>query len=286
MRLSIHHTTKYRYARPVRLQPHRLALRPRSSHDMAVLGSSVSCSPVANLEWTQDVFGNLIATATFADLTEELVIVSESDVVQSASAWPVFQTDPSVHSFPFQYSPDEATDLGALRIAEHPDPRGEVGGWARAFVRGEPTDTLSLLKDLNAGVLGAITYRLRDEEGTQAPGETLALGSGSCRDIAALFIDAVRNLGFGARAVSGYMFDPQALADDPGSTHAWAEVYLPGAGWIAFDPTHRRVGGNSLIPIAVARSNRQIMPVMGGYLGDPYDFVGMDVIVEIRAGSV
>jgi len=253
---------------------------------MAVLGSSVSCSPVANLEWTQDVFGNLIATATFADLTEELVIVSESDVVQSASAWPVFQTDPSVHSFPFQYSPDEATDLGALRIAEHPDPRGEVGGWARAFVRGEPTDTLSLLKDLNAGVLGAITYRLRDEEGTQAPGETLALGSGSCRDIAALFIDAVRNLGFGARAVSGYMFDPQALADDPGSTHAWAEVYLPGAGWIAFDPTHRRVGGNSLIPIAVARSNRQIMPVIGGYLGDPDDFAGMDVIVEIRAGSV
>ena len=109
----------------------------------------------------------------------------------------------------------------------------------------------------------------------------MALASGSCRDIAALFIEAARCLGFGARAVSGYLFDPQANADDPGSTHAWAEVYLPGAGWIAFDPTHRRLGGASLIPVAVARSNRQIMPIAGGYVGTPEDFIGMDVAVKV-----
>lgn len=282
MRLSIHHTTRYRYARAVMLQPHRLTLRPRSSHDMTVLASLISCSPVAHLEWTQDVFGNLIAIATFAEATDQLVIASKLRVDQSTAAWPVFRTDPAVHSFPFTYSPDDAAALGALCISDYPDPQGELAAWACAFVRGEQTDTLSLLKDLNAGVLGAIAYRARDEEGTQAPRETLRLGSGSCRDIAALFIDAVRHLGFGARAVSGYLFDPQALAGDPGSTHSWAEVYLPGAGWIAFDPTHRRVGGDNLIPVAVARSNRQIMPVIGGYLGALDDFSGMDVTVTVR----
>jgi transglutaminase-like putative cysteine protease len=154
--------------------------------------------------------------------------------------------------------------------------------WTRAFVRSMRTDTLSLLKDLNSGILGPVAYRVRDEEGTQTPLETLALASGSCRDIAALFIEAVRHLGLGARAVSGYLFDPQARADDLGSTHAWSEVYLPGAGWIAFDPTHRRLGGASLIPIATARNNRQIMPITGGYIGGPEDFVAMDVGVSVE----
>jgi transglutaminase-like putative cysteine protease len=151
--------------------------------------------------------------------------------------------------------------------------------WSQAFVCGPRTDTLSLLKDINAGILGTVAYRNRDEEGTQAPLTTLALASGSCRDIAALFNEAVRHLGFGARAVSGYLFDPQARSGDPGSTHAWSEVYLPGAGWVTFDPTHRRLGGAYLIPIATARSNRQIMPITGGYLGAPEDFVGMEVVV-------
>ena len=126
-----------------------------------------------------------------------------------------------------------------------------------------------------------MVYRTRDEQGTQAPLDTLALGSGSCRDMAALFIEAARALGFGARAVSGYFYDPQAPADHPGSTHAWAEVFLPGAGWIAFDPTHRRLGGASLIPVAVARSNRQIMPIEGGYSGRPDDFISMAVEVKV-----
>ncbi|EHK52612.1 transglutaminase-like domain-containing protein, partial [Allomesorhizobium alhagi] len=184
-------------------------------------------------------------------------------------------------AFPFQYSAEDIADLGALRTPEHADPDERLEAWARAFVRGASTDTLSLLKDLNAGILGSVAYRVRDEEGTQTPLETLALASGSCRDIAALFIAAARHLGFGARAVSGYLFDPQAHADDPGSTHAWAEVYLPGAGWIAFDPTHRRLGGASLIPVAVARSNRQILPIAGGYLGAPEDFISMDVAVRV-----
>ncbi|MDW6022184.1 transglutaminase family protein [Mesorhizobium sp. BAC0120] len=285
MRLAIHHRTSYRYARPVIFQPHRMILRPRGSHEVVLLTSSLVCSLVAQLEWTQDVFGNLIATGSFLEPAAELVIASEFKVEQSAVAWPVFRITPEAHSFPFEYPPDDLADLGALRIPEHEDPEGRMADWARAFVRGATTDTLSLLKDLNAGILSSVAYRMRDEEGTQAPLETLMLASGSCRDIAALFIEAVRHLGFGARAVSGYLFDAQQKTDDPGSTHAWAEVYLPGAGWIAFDPTHRRLGGANLIPVAVARSNRQIMPIVGGYVGSPADFLALDVAVKVTPES-
>ncbi|MCT7374565.1 transglutaminase family protein [Chelativorans salis] len=281
MKLKVHHRTTYRYARPVALQPHRMMLCSRGSHDVVVVANSLVCSPDAQLDWTQDVFGNLIAMGIFSEPTAELVVTSELTVEQSAMAWPVFRIAPEAHSFPFEYSHDDLADLGAFRIPEHGDPEGRLEAWARAFVRGAPTDTLSLLKDLNAGILDSVAYRVRDEEGTQTPLETLALGSGSCRDISALFIEAVRHLGFGARAVSGYLFDAQAPADDPGSTHAWAEIYLPGAGWIAFDPTHRRLGGASLIPVAVARSNRQIMPIVGSYVGTPEDFLAMDVAVSV-----
>ena len=197
------------------LQPHRMMLRPRSSHDVAVLASSLVFSPSAQLDWTQDVFGNLIATGTFSEPTAELVITSHLTVEQLAVEWPVFRIAPEAHSFPFQYSPDDIADLGALRVPEHGDPDGRLEAWARAFVRGTSTDTLSLLKDLNAGILGSVAYRVRDEEGSQTPLETLALASGSCRDIAALFIAAVRHLGFGARAVSGYLFDPKRMPTIP-----------------------------------------------------------------------
>jgi transglutaminase-like putative cysteine protease len=285
MKLKIHHRTSYHYARPVVLQPHRMMLCPRGSQDIVLLASSLVCSPPAVVKWAQDVFGNLIATGTFAEPTSKLVITSELAVEQLAVAWPVFHIAPDAHSFPFEYSPDDLADLGALRVPDNGDSDGTLAVWARAFVRGVRTDTLSLLKDLNAGILGAVAYRIRDEEGTQTPLETLALASGSCRDIAALFIAAARELGFGARAVSGYLFDAEARVSDPGSTHAWAEVYLPGAGWIAFDPTHGRLGGASLIPIAVARTNSQIMPIVGGYLGAPDDFVDMDVAVSVTPQS-
>jgi transglutaminase-like putative cysteine protease len=281
MKLTIDHRTIYRYRSPVLLQPHRMILLPRSSHDVVLSSSSLRVSPQAEIAWTQDVFGNLIATGTFFGSTAELTITSRLRVEQLAAVWPVFRIEPVAHSFPFQYSPDEMADLGSLRIPQDGDADGRMEAWARAFVEGSQTDTLSLLKDLNAGILGSISYRTRDEEGTQTPLETLALASGSCRDIAALFIAAVRHLGLGARAVSGYLYDPVAHSDDAGSTHAWAEVYLPGAGWIAFDPTHRSVGGANLIPVAVARSNRQIMPISGGYIGAPEDFVGMDVMVSV-----
>lgn len=281
MRLRIRHVTSYRYRQRVALQPHRLLLMPRSSHELTILASSLDCTPAADLDWTQDVFGNLIVTATFAEPTAELRIFSDVTVEQSALAWPVFRISPTAHAYPFDYAAEEAIDLGALLQPAHPDPGGRLASWARGFVHESPTDTLSLLKDINGDLGGRVSYRVRDEAGTQSPLTTLDLASGSCRDIAALFVETVRSLGFAARAVSGYLFDPEASMEDAGSTHAWAEVYLPGAGWVTFDPTHRRLGSANLIPVAVGRHNEQIMPISGGYAGAAEDFVGMEVRVSV-----
>lgn len=283
MRYQIHHQTRYRFRRPVTLLPHRMLVTPRDGAELKLLDMAIDCGPDAVLTQTDDVFANRVVTASFPTLRTELLIDIATTVEQTAPPYPIFTIDPDAHRYPFRYSDDDRIDLGALRDADGDDPDDRVRPWVEGFVAGPGTDTLALLQDINAGLVPAIAYRVRDEEGTQSPAETLGLASGSCRDIAALFIAGVRALGFGARAVSGYLFDADIPAGDAGSTHAWAEVYLPGAGWISFDPTHRRMGDAHLIAVAVGRHNRQIMPVTGGYLGAPDDAVDMDVTVEVRA---
>lgn len=288
MILTISHRTTYRYRRPVELQPHRMMLCPRGQHDVKLLTTLLSCSPSALIEWTQDVFGNLVATASFIKPVDTLIIDSRVVVEQSATAWPIFKIAPSAHSFPFSYSPEDETDLGPFRTPEHADNEGILAAWVRPLRSEGPIDTLTLLKDINTAVLKGISYRERDEEGTQTPLETLSNASGSCRDLATLFIEAVRSLGFGARAVSGYAYDPSGSSGEilgHGATHAWAEVYLPCAGWVAFDPTSSQMGGANLVPVAIARNTGQIKPVEGHYTGTPEDFVEMAVEVIITPGN-
>lgn len=284
--LRIHHRTTYRYHQPVRLGPHRLMLRPRESHELRLVASSTIVAPDATVSWALDVFGNAVATATFQTMTDRLVVDGFSELQLSAAAWPVFDIAASAISYPFRYSDSEWIDLGALTTQQHPDPAGQLRDWTRAFVRSTPTDTLSLLKDLSAGVATWIQYQSRDDEGTQSPTETLDRGWGSCRDFAVLFVEAARSLGFGARIVSGYLYNPNQLSlgsTDAGSTHAWAEVYVPGAGWISFDPTNRSVGGLNLIPVAVARDIRQVVPVTGSFVGMTNALQGMSVEVSVTS---
>ena len=282
MLLTIQHQTAYRYARPVLLQPHRLLLTPRSNHELSFSRSALKTEPQADLDWSGDVFGNIVATANFSAPSERLLIESELTIDLKASDFPIFPIDPSAHEYPFAYSADDCAGLGSMTEYAPVDQPEILQNWAESFIRGSKTDTLSLLKDINAGILAHATYRTRDEAGTQSPLETLQLRSGSCRDLSALFIDAVRRLGFGARAVSGYLFDPDKDRDEEGSTHAWAQVYLPGAGWISFDATHQRTGDAYLIPLAVGRCNEQIMPVTGSYAGRAEDFLDMQVRVCVE----
>ncbi len=282
--LKIHHKTTYRFNRLVNLWPHRLMLRPRESRDLHLISSQVTTAPNAVITWAQDVFGNAFATATFATMSSNLTIVSVAELQLHAVAWPVFDIAATALRYPFRYSDDEWTDLGALAIPQVADPKRRLQSWAQKFVRSNPTDTLSLLKDLSAGVSEETRYQSRDDEGTQSPTETLDRGCGSCRDFAVLFAEAARSLGFGARIVSGYLYNPdqQSVGSrDAGSTHAWAEVFVPGAGWITFDPTNRGVGGFNLIPVAVVRDIRQAMPVSGSFVGMTDSFAGMSVEVTV-----
>jgi transglutaminase-like putative cysteine protease len=140
------------------------------------------------------------------------------------------------------------------------------------------------LKDINVAILARVEYEARNDEGTQSPLTTLDRRRGSCRDIAVLMIEAVRWLGFGARIVSGYLINRNTGmvgADGTGSTHAWVEIFLTGAGWITFDPTNRTVGDFSVIPIAVARDIKHAVPVSGSFVGATEDFLSMAVEVSV-----
>ena len=283
--VEIHHKTSFAYREPVRLGFHRLLLRPRESRDVRVLATDLDVSASAAVHWSQDVAGNAVAIASFEKPAKELAIESRSRVDLGAAAYPVFDIAASALLFPFRYADDEWTDLGASS-RQHYDDAGQLRAWAQGFVAAYPTDTLSLLKDLNVGTCNAVVYEAREDEGTQAPAETLSRGFGSCRDIATLFIEAVRSLGFGARAVSGYLHDPTRTllgSADAGSTHAWAEVYLPGAGWITFDPTNKALGAANLIPVAVARDIRLALPVTGSFVGASDAFESMSVQVSVKA---
>ena len=284
VRLTISHVTRYRYRGDVMLNPHRLMLRPRESRLLQVTGFDLVLDPPGRVDWAQDLFGNAVATASFDAAARQLRIESRAVVMHGEPAWPVFPISAAAITFPFAYSEDERVDLGALR---EPASEASVSAWARGFVAPGTTDTLAMLKDLNVGVSAAVAYEAREQYGTQAASDTLARRRGSCRDLATLLVEAVRHLGFGARLVSGYLWDPaqdRVGSAGPGSTHAWAEVYLPGAGWVAFDPTNRTVGAGHLVPVATARSIAQIAPVTGGYRGDAGDALDMDVTVRVAAG--
>ncbi|UVC12348.1 transglutaminase family protein (plasmid) [Rhizobium sp. TH2] len=284
-KLSIHHRTTYRYREAVSLSPHRMMLRPRESHELKLLSHDLSISPEAQINWSHDVFGNAVATASFKTPADTLVVESVAEVDLTAAQWPIFDIDVSAISYPFLYSDRDRIDLGALAAPQYVDADNKLGIWVNGFVAGNPTDTLSLLKDISLGIASTISYQSREAEGTQGPLDTLARGWGSCRDFAVLFAEAVRSLGFGARIVSGYLFKPDgslAGSTDSGSTHAWAEVFIPGAGWITFDPTNRSMGGANLIPVAMTRDIAQAIPVSGSFTGRADAFLTMDVAVEVQ----
>jgi transglutaminase-like putative cysteine protease len=232
-----------------------------------------------------DVFSNSVARVDFAEPAAELIIVSTLHIERYGLARPDFPIAPEAESYPFMHSADERSDLGRLRERHYPD-RGEVEAWARQFILETPTNTFNLLATMNAAVRGSFTYSARNEEGTQTPAETIEKRSGTCRDYALLLIEAARSLGFGARFVTGYLYDPVLDGGDAmqgaGATHAWAEIYLPGAGWVEFDPTNGLIAGENLIRVAVTRDPTQAVPIGGSYSGGGA-YLGMEVDVTVRA---
>jgi len=284
--LTVRHATTYRYAAPVAFGQHRLMLRPRDSHDLRLIDAELTLSPPGALRWLHDVFGNSVALVDFAEASAELSIVSTLTLERYALARLDFTIDPAAEHYPFVYSANDRSDLGRLLERHYPDPREVVDQWAKRFIIETPANTFNLLATMNAAIRGEFDYRAREEEGTQSPVETIEKKSGTCRDYALLLIEAARSLGFGARFVSGYLYDPAldggTAMQGAGATHAWAEIYLPGAGWVEFDPTNGAIAAENLIRVAVTRDPSQAVPVSGSYAGEAA-FIGMEVEVTVRA---
>jgi len=266
-RYRILHRTYYNFSAPVLLEPHALRLRPREGHELRIESSTLKITPAASLRWHRDAEDNSVAIATFGPTTTQLLIESEL-VIQQYNQVPLdFLVADYAAAYPFAYTPEDRVLLKPyMRVAEHA--AGELPSqWlAGVWQSDEPIETYTLLQRLCLRIRQTLTNQRREAPGVQTPAETLFHGSGSCRDFAYLFMDAARRLGLAARFVSGYLYSPSAT-EDFGATHAWAEVYLPGAGWKGFDPSLGEVVGSDHIAVAVARSPESVPPVAGSFRG-------------------
>jgi transglutaminase-like putative cysteine protease len=288
--LSVRHRTEYSYRQPVTFKEHRLMMRPRDSHDLRLLDTALMVAPQpSELRWIHDVFGNSILVASFSDKSDALVFESTFRAEHYPLPEEAIGIEPYARQLPFSYSAEDSADLARTNERQHADPEHEVDQWAKSHVDAvSERDTLAVLIGMTQAIKGDFQYARREEVGVQAPTETLRARSGSCRDFAVFMMDAVRSLGLAARFVSGYLYDERLIGAAPGligggATHAWLQVYLPGAGWVEFDPTNALVGGRNLIRVAVARNAAQAAPLAGEYVGDPGDFLSMNVTVEVTA---
>ena len=289
--VNVLHTTEYRYARPVTLTAHRLMVRPQDSHDLRLNEATLVVEPTPRTtRWAHDVFGNSICMLEWSDelQTDSLKIISHLDLSHypAGAGLPRATLQHEAEAFPFSYSADEVADLARLAERHLPDPERQVDSWARRFVAGREIGTLAMLEEMTHTIHKEFRYAARDEMGTQTPVETLARGSGACRDFALLMMEAVRSLGLAARFVSGYLYDDEGGGTvGGGATHAWCAVYLPGAGWVEYDPTNGLVAGRNLIRIAVTRTPEQAVPVGGGFIGGTGDFAGLTVDVQVTVSD-
>ncbi len=289
--LTVRHVTTYRYKQPVAFGEHRMMLRPRDSYDQKLLETRLSIVPdPVDIRWVHDVFGNCVAIARFAGRAQELRFESIIRLDHCPSNALDFQIEDYAKRYPFTYGSDDMPDLLRSIERQYLDPEHEIDRWARQFLRQDGrTETTDLLAAMTYAIKQNLTYLSRDETGIQDPVRTLRLASGSCRDFAVLMMEAVRSLGLAAHFVSGYLYVPENRRHTRvggGATHAWLRVYLPGAGWVEFDPTNGIVGSHDLIRVAVVRDPRQAVPVSGTWTGFPSDALGMTVEVEVTAENM
>ncbi len=272
MFLRIQHLTRYTYAQPVAFAPHALYLRPRETPRQRLHEFELSVSPVARRIPTSDAEGNALEWAYFEPGLRftELEFRSAS-LAETLDTNPFdFFLSPAALRFPFAYTPAEQHVLAPCLILPAGSDPAQLGAWLAAHLPAPPADTVSFLTALNSAVRQSLTYTRRDEPGIQTPADTLAFGRGSCRDYAVFFIALCRHLGLAARFVSGYLHEPPAadiLHPVPPAMHAWAEVYLPGAGWRGLDPTRGIFCDDAFVPVAHAALAESVNPVQGNFYG-------------------
>jgi transglutaminase-like putative cysteine protease len=282
MKLRIRHRTTYRYSERVFFGPHRMMLRPREGHDIKIEQSVLEITPAHTIRWIRDVNGNSIAVADFTESASELMVFSEL-VLNHYETNPFdFRIEPEAVNYLFAYDPESALELFALLQPVYGADTVRVREWLGQFWRiGQIIDTLALLQAINGHICRTFKYQVREEPGVQTPAQTIDKNSGSCRDFATLFIESCRALGLGARFISGYILSGGTSVG--ASTHAWAEVYLPGAGWKGFDPTLGVLTTSQHVTLAVARHPENAMPISGSFSGPANAFLNTEVNVFVEA---
>ncbi len=282
----IRHRTRYSYDRRVELGLHRLMIRPRDSHDMRILESSLIVTPAADVRWAFDTFGNSVAYLTFHQPTELLLIDSELTVRRYGVDEPLERIARHADTYPFAYDLDDSIDLAPLLQSQFGADRPAVERWIADVMPARPAECLEVLNQLGDAIHRSYDYGRREERGTQSPGETIALARGTCRDFALLFMEAARLLGFAARFVTGYLYDSSSDGSSSsaltggGSTHAWADIFIPGVGWTEFDPTNRIIADRNLLRVATTRTPSQALPVSGTYEGAASSRMSVEVGVR------
>lgn len=285
---DLDHTTTYRYRQPVRFGEHRAIFLPSVGYGGRILSYALETNIPAQVRWTMDTLSNNVALIEFAEPAPELTVTyrmrGEHFGIPTITNFPL---EARAKAVPVQYTPDEWIDLAMFMRPHAEDSDGSVAAWAKHFVAGDQDDTLDVLQRMMDELRTTLSYQAREAEGTQSLEETLRLRSGTCRDYAWLMIEALRRLGFACRFVSGYLYDAALDGGEvgmtgSGATHAWLQVYLPGAGWRTYDPTNRITAGFDLIRVAVARHPGQVLPLSGSWYGESQDYLGMEVNVAIR----
>ena len=278
-RLQIYHETLYELTSVVQLGLHQLIIRPREGHDLRIESWRLEISPRHRIKWHRDAHDNSVASVTFNEPTQ-LLKVASTVVIQHFDEAPLdFLVANYAVQYPFSYTADDLAILAPYLEPTDAQAGGPLRTWLTGFwLPGIRIQTYVLLESLCRGIANGLNYRVREEPGVQSPSQTLSSGGGSCRDFAAMFMEAARALGLAARFVSGYLHGAEA---GMGATHAWAEVYLPGAGWKGFDPTIGKLTGSDHIPVAVARRPEAVPPVAGTFMGPSGASARMLVTVNV-----
>ena len=285
---EIKHTTTYKYANPVTFGTHRAMFLPRPAARGRLLSWSAKTSLPSKIRWVSDALSNNVTVMEFSEPGNELAFTFQFRGIHlGARRVEEFPLETRAEEVPVQYTPDEWTDLGVCMRPHAEDPDASVAAWAKSFVADNRDRTTDVLQRMLDAFRDAFSYNAREAEGTQSPGETLRSKSGTCRDFAWLMIETLRRLGFACRFVSGYLYDAaldggEAGMIGSGATHAWLEVFLPGAGWMHYDPTNRINAGYDLIPVAIARHPGQAVPLVGSWFGKAQDYLGMSVNVAVH----
>ena len=281
VKLNIHHRTCYRYAAKVAFGPHELMFRPRENHAIRLEKFELKISPRHRLRWVRDVYENNVGLLDVAETASELAIESESILDISEDNPFDFIIAPGAIEYPFFYDHETQSEVAAFCKSVYPRDTDRVRDWLHSIWHlGRRLGTLELLQQLNKTIYRDFRYQRRERRGVQTPAETMEIKSGSCRDFATLFIESCRFLSLAARFVSGYMYHSEISGRM--SMHSWAEVYIPGAGWLGFDPSWGILADSSYIPVAVARHPEHVPPISGTYFGTQRDYLRTDVDLYVR----